>query len=175
VDLVKGGPDWVDNDRFDVAAKADPATSESTSRLMLATLLAEQCKLAVHHAAPPTPVFVLTVGKRGSKLRPSTDDPARRQGCFGNDPMICHKVKMPRLIYVLKYATGNTPVVDETGLDGVYDFELYAAPPEQPAEPSTGASIFSAVERQLGLKLEGAKRPINTIVIDHVERPLVEN
>jgi uncharacterized protein (TIGR03435 family) len=52
VDLVKGGPDWVDNDRFDVAAKADPATSESTSRLMLTTLLAERCKLAVHHAAP---------------------------------------------------------------------------------------------------------------------------
>jgi uncharacterized protein (TIGR03435 family) len=79
VDLVKGGPDWVDNDRFDVAAKADPATSESTSRFMLATLLTERCKLAVHHAAPPTAVFVLTVGKRGSKLRPSTDDPARRE------------------------------------------------------------------------------------------------
>jgi uncharacterized protein (TIGR03435 family) len=81
---------------------------------------------------------------------------------------------MPRLISVLKYATGNTPVVDETGLGGLYDFELSVAPPEQSADASIGVSIFTAVEQQLCLKLEGAKRPIDTIVIDHAERPVAE-
>jgi len=92
--------------------------------------------------------------------------------------MICHKVKMPRLISVLRYATGNTPVVDETGLGGLYDFELSVVMPgasEQPGDASNGVSIFAAVEQQLGLKSEGTKRPIDTVVIDHVERQAPEN
>ena len=91
-DLIQGGPKWVETTRFDVAAKADPATAEATSRLMLQTLLAERFRLIVHRGESVTSVYVLKVAKNGPKLQPSPPDSRARKGCVGSAPLICHDV-----------------------------------------------------------------------------------
>jgi uncharacterized protein (TIGR03435 family) len=188
IDLLKGGPNWVDNDRFDVIAKADPTTSEDISRIMLRTLLAERFRLAVHHEQRLTPVFVLKVARNGPKLQQSAAGTPDRAGCIGSAPLTCHKRSMADLAETLRrHATGiDIPVVDETGLTSRYDFKLFfaATSPASGASPGAtepaveapaGVSIFAALREQLGLELQKARRPIDFLIIDHADRVPVEN
>jgi uncharacterized protein (TIGR03435 family) len=141
VDLVIGGADWVDSDRFDIQAKADAATSEAASRLMLRKLLADRFKLTVHSENRPSPVFVLSVAKNGPKLVESAADSTERPRCFGSGPVTCYKRNMKQLADILRRISSgiDLPVVDETGLTGLYDFTLTFSPPE-PAD--SGTSVF---------------------------------
>src|SRR5205807_6634176 len=70
-DLVTGGPEWINSDRFNVVAKAAPTTSQPERRAMLQALLAERFKLTIHHKPKPDPVYVLSLGKNGTGLQPS--------------------------------------------------------------------------------------------------------
>jgi uncharacterized protein (TIGR03435 family) len=173
IDLLRGGPKWVDTDRFDVTAKADPTTSEETSRIMLQTLLAERFKLVIRHQQTPMPVFLLTVDKHGPKFHESPADSTERAGCVGTAPLNCHKRSMADLADALRrYATGlDLPVVDGTGLEGRYDFQLSFAETAGSGAPL----IFDALREQLGLKLQKAKRPIDFLVIDRAEPLSPEN
>ena len=180
IDLVAGGRSWVDTDRFDIDAKADPKTSEATSRVMLQGLLAERFKLKVHSEKRLRRVFLLTVAKGGPKLRESPTESPERSRCAGTAPLTCYKRTMADLADVLpRISSGiDIPVVDETGLKSRYDFTLaFAQPPghgETGASPEAsydgGVSIFDALRQQLGLKLKSAKRSIEFLVIDRVER-----
>jgi uncharacterized protein (TIGR03435 family) len=82
VDRVVGGPGWIDADHYDVEGKAEPSTTEATSRLMLQTLLVERVGLRAHRESRLTPVLVLTVDKNGPKLQKSDANSPQRPGCI---------------------------------------------------------------------------------------------
>ena len=124
------------------------------------------------------PVYSLVVGKNGQKLQVGSGDPfsmnvTRRQG---QTLIVVSKGSMAQLSATLSSQVGR-PVIDMTGLKGGYDFKLTFAPESLQADPnsaasdSTAPSIFTAVQEQLGLKLDSTKGPVEVLVIDHVERP----
>lgn len=194
---LQGGPGWLDTDRFDLIAKAAATTSEDDLRLMLRTLLAERFKLTVHQDQKSMPAYVMTVGKRGSKLQPSEPAKPGEQRCGpgegtpGDVHVACQHATMADLAQGLPQMAGGyfrgAPVVDQTDLKGSYDFKLDWTPAARynavtRGDASAGSndtgnvrSVFDAVEVQLGLKLESRKISVPTIVIDRVERVPTEN
>jgi len=190
---IVGGPSWIETDRFDIDAKAPTAVPPDQMLPMIQSLLADRFHLVVHHEQRPTSVYALVMarsdGKPGPQLLPfDCSDPAvaKAHPCNLASVGIGHVsekgVTMSRLGSGLAALTGRF-VVDHTGLAGTYDAELTwtpepsppnAAPttgaPATPAEPS-GPSIFTALQEQLGLKLESRKEPVDTIVIDSIQQP----
>jgi uncharacterized protein (TIGR03435 family) len=116
-------------------------------------------------------VYVLVLGKGGSKLAesPAGGKPAgTRIVGDANVQMTASKGTMEQLVQILSNGAVDRPVVDKTGLTGIYDYKLeYSAPSPDPRGPS----IFVAVQEQLGLRLEPQITPIDILVIDHVEKP----
>jgi uncharacterized protein (TIGR03435 family) len=177
---VQGGPSWLEYNRYDIDAKTAPATSEANQKLMLQALLAERFHLAVHNGTAPIPAYVLRVGKDKPKLKPaentssSSCDP--QQPPPGSPPQIdfvCHNQTMEQLARLLRNSGGggymNQPVVDETGLEGAFDFELKWTPSGgRDRAGAASVSIFDALADQLGLKLvlETAPRPV--LLVDNV-------
>ncbi len=175
---ISGGPPWMSADsvRFDIAAIApgDGATSQENLRLMLQALLADRFQLKVHRVTQEIPVYALVVAKNGPKLKESA--PAEESSVTASGGRTAQitmaNVSTERLAIQLSGGL-DRPVVDKTGLKGHYDVKLnwipeFAGPPPP---GSDGVNIFTAVQEQLGLKLEPQKAPIEILVIDHVERP----
>jgi uncharacterized protein (TIGR03435 family) len=180
------GPDWLGSERFDIVAKAGGPASDDQMRLMLQALLTDRFKLALHRETKALPVYVLVVGKNGPKFqqsdgggKSSIDSPANSKaiGAF-------KKYSMQDLASLLsRQKMVNGLVLDETGLTGTFDFTLdfTSYVPRDPKDmkdfKSDGVrfAIFSAVQEQLGLKLEAKKRPVSILVIDHAERVATEN
>jgi uncharacterized protein (TIGR03435 family) len=188
---VAGGPNWLDSERFDIVAKAPPNTPEDTLRLMLQTLLAERFKLAIHREQKSTAVFVLVAAKRGFKLHAAAGSGRPKcspgEGAEGLNHTVCTNFTMADLAAALPTRIApsfiDRPVVDLTGLKGAYDFQLDWVPrplvgnaADGPsADIAAGATVFDALDKQLGLKLEERKLPMPVIVIDHIERVPTEN
>jgi uncharacterized protein (TIGR03435 family) len=182
---VQGGPSWLDTDRFDIVAKAPANTSPDTIKLMLQTLLAERFKLKVHMDSKPLPVFALSMGKGKPKLKEPDGSPG--SGCEGKPQnpapgtipyadVACHNLTMEQFAQDLRNMAGaylTNPVVNQTGLEGNWDFEIkWTARAQLAAAGADGISIFDAVDRELGLKLEPQKLSLPVIVVDSVnERP----
>jgi len=174
IDFV-GGPSWIDTDRWDIKAKADSPTADM--RPMIRTLLAERFKLVTHRETRQLPIYALLIarsdGRLGSSLHRS-DEPRRLvQDTYG--VFIARGETIEGLARRLNQAV-RRPVVDRTGLSGTYDVDLRFAPlgPASPADVSSAAdapSIFTAVQEQLGLKLEATTGALDVLVIDRVERP----
>jgi uncharacterized protein (TIGR03435 family) len=200
---LSGISDWMDKERYDVEAKMDPSVADALSKLspaelklarqqMLQSLLAERFNLKVHRETKDGPVYFLTVGKNGPKLQDAKTGnvlavnadgtPARGRMQLGpGSKTFAWSTSMKSLADSLAGQIAR-PVLDKTGLTGIYDFTLDwvpdAPPPSSPDAPNgvalpgvPGASLFTALQEQLGLKLEPGKSPIEIIVIDHVERP----
>jgi uncharacterized protein (TIGR03435 family) len=187
-DAVTGGPGWLDSDRFDVVAKAGQTTPPDDLRRMLQTLLAERFKLVVHTAQRMMPVFVLALGKSAVKLRTSEAAPLSEQRCIpgegklGSKHINCRHITMAMLAGQLQEQSPrdlDAAVVDQTGLEGFFDFQLDWTPAARtavdPSAPMAGPTVFEAVETQLGLKLESKRLLMPVIVVDRVERGPVEN
>jgi uncharacterized protein (TIGR03435 family) len=147
--------------------------------LMLQELLADRFHLKVHHEVQQLPVYSLVIAKGGSKLAVSKiEDPTQGNMQAGNGELA---VKGMPLILILDSLTEESgrPIIDHTGLTGNYDFTLKWAPEQKQMSSPTnaagpdiaGPSLFTAVQEQLGLKLEPTKAPVDTIVIDHLEQP----
>jgi len=198
--LVVGGPEWIRADRYDMEAKADGEPPRAEMMLMLQTLLAERFQLRVHRETREFPAYVLTVARGGAKLTPSKDggcvdrSPAirntlpaseTRPGC-GNNLLSSRGATPPNLLWTavridmagVASALANVfrrPVVDRTGLTGVYDIQL-ELPPLQPATvdggaPGSSVSVFTVLQEQLGLRVEEGRGPVEVLVVDRVERP----
>jgi uncharacterized protein (TIGR03435 family) len=178
---LSGGPSWTysrdlyGSDTYEVLAKAggDTAPTQDQFRQMLQTLLADRFQLKTHRENKEMPAYELVVAKNGSKLRPATADPKDQtnwRSARGAEQYSGRKVSMTTLVWLLRLQAGR-PVVDKTGLTGTYDFELQWAAGDPPPPETTGPSIFTAVQEQLGLKLESAKASFPAIVIDYAERP----
>jgi uncharacterized protein (TIGR03435 family) len=175
---VSGGPSWMSADsvRFDIAAVApgERAPSGEDVRLMLQTLLADRFQLKVHREKKETPVYALVIAKNGPKLKESAPDEESsvRTGGVRTAEITLANVTTERL--AIQISSGlDRPVVDKTGLKGHYDVKLnwipeFAGPPPP---GSDGVSLFTALQEQLGLKLEPQKASIEILVIDHAEKP----
>lgn len=165
------GPDGLSTDRYDVIAKVPPDTSKEQRMLMLQALLAERFKLVVHRETKELPIYALVAGKSGPKFREVQDDgSAAETGSGGGHQIKAHHISMKLLAATLQGWIGDT-VVDETGLAGLFDLNLDFNPDESLS--SEGPTVFEAVQRQLGLKLEARKGPVEVVVIDQVEKPSV--
>ena len=180
------GLDHAFGDRYDIVAKAEHRVRSAELRQMLQSLLADRFKLQVHWETREVPVYSLTVAKGGPKLRHSeqpVDDILRVRtpdGAGGretpsgisytNESMADFAWALSRMAGI-----GDRQVVDNTGLDGHYDFTLtFDRNPVPPAGTDASArlpDILSALKEQLGLKLESGRAPVRFLVIDHVERP----
>jgi bla regulator protein blaR1 len=169
-------------DSYDISAKAegDGALTRDQGRVILQAVLADRFHLKVHRETRDLPVYALVVGKNGPKLKESAPDTKFAAGLEMRPSarMTNTKTPMARLAEFLSIQA-DRPVVDRTGLTGVYDFTLewnltdgqqsaVGAPKDA---DSSGPSLFTAVQEQLGLKLETAKAPIEILVIDHAQKP----
>jgi uncharacterized protein (TIGR03435 family) len=183
-DRVIGGPAWLNTDRYDVAAVAKPGSSEGDARLMFQALLADRFRLTTHREDRDLPIYVLTVAKRGAKLKEASagSGPAdcnQKRVVAASVVLTCKHATMAELVERLSSAGGyvDHPAADQTGLKGRYDFSLNWTPRGLLRKGSGGAddsagpnlSLFDALDQQLGLKLEARQQASFVIVIDHVD------
>jgi uncharacterized protein (TIGR03435 family) len=194
--LISGGPSWLASTGFDVDAKVagpDVETFKKLSpaqrRLMLQKLLADRFHLAAHFETKTLPVYDLVIAPGGPKFKPAapdpppspeanpSDPPAKPRGTLRIGPGLTelHDMPISALVSQIGSAVGRD-VIDKTGLTGKYDLDLKWTPDDRPASSETEKAdappnIFTAVQEQLGLKLEASKGPVQTLVIDHVEMP----
>src|SRR5262245_28226826 len=177
---IAGGPDWVNSERFDILATAPQRSDdEKLNRQRIQTLLSERFHLSVHRETRELPVFNLMSAKNGHKLQPSNEN----NGVFRNrGKLVGTGATTDILASVLTTIVGR-PVLDQTDLTERYNFQLewteesgpiekggVVSVPSDPNPDTSGPSIFSAIQEQLGLKLESAKGPVQFIVIDRAEK-----
>ncbi|MGC1421041.1 MAG: TIGR03435 family protein [Terracidiphilus sp.] len=183
---VSGGPPWIESDHYDILAltPGQVQPSHDQQMAMLRTLLAERFKLSWHHEPKVFSIYALEIAKGGSKLKPSTapatDQPALISTVYPQRILMpARNASMADFVSVLQRAVLDRPVVDKTGLTGRYDFNLEWAPDESQFGDDVGAApsdtpvppFFTAIQQQLGLRLEATRGPIQTVVVDHAERP----
>ena len=176
---VAGGPSWLDSERFDIIAKAPPNTPEDTLRLMLQRLLEDRFQLMIHREQRPMMVYALIAARGASRLQHAagSGQPGchRGQGAESLNHTVCTNLTMADLASLLSTRIAPSfielPVIDHTGLRGSYDIRLDWVPRQlADSDAGAGATIFEALDKQLGLKLEKRKEPRPVIVIDHIER-----
>lgn len=189
-DKFYGVPGWAKTQRFDIEAKVDGADAAQFQKLsfdkrqiMVQSLLENRFRMRAHHETKDQSIYLLVIAKNGSKLQRAAGDPdpggtmQRKRG-----QIVARDIVISQLVTALTQTVSRT-VQDKTGLTGKYDLTLNWAPdedsPSMPAtagandqsSPPSGPSIFTAIQEQLGLKLEAAKGPVECLVIDHVEMP----
>jgi uncharacterized protein (TIGR03435 family) len=176
---LEGGPSWLDEQRYDVDGIADVAGEPNGKQIkaMIQKLLADRFQLTIHHERKELSVYAITVGKSGARLTKSLGDPNGLPEENGNGGSTGLEVQytnysMADLAENLQEMGPARPVVDQTGIAGRYDFKLKWWPDawRSPA-PDAAPMLGTALQEQLGLKLEAAKAMVDVIVIDHVERP----
>lgn len=177
---VVGGPDWVDTQRFDVMVRANGRYSIDELHTMFQNMLADRFHLKLHIETKQGPVYALTVAKSGLKMMPVEEGFARNSPIneIRENVYVADRVPLVYLCFWLgtQLQSDHRPVVDETGLTGHYNFQLtfrpQLAPEETPSsEDENLPSIFDAMRDQLGLQLTPKIGPVQTLVIDSIERP----
>jgi uncharacterized protein (TIGR03435 family) len=217
VDRIIGLPDWINKERYTIAAKAPDGAPPNALPVMLANLLKDRFKLATHRETRELPVFNLVFARNDKRFGPAFKEtsaecramisarleaaqrggpapaaPPDPNGClnpgFGPGIASFKGAPMGMIATILAQQVGR-PVIDKTGLTSLYDFTLKWTP-----EPGSGGltpfglqpgglpdavpradpdapNLFTAVQEQLGLKLEGARGPVEVVVIDRLEKP----
>jgi uncharacterized protein (TIGR03435 family) len=178
---LTGGPGWITSDRFDITATAPGPQEPETVRALLRSLLGERFALATHRETRQLPVYRLAVArsdrKLGSRLvksdldcalalaRGQVPDPCTRRA--GTGSILATAIPFKDFVRMLQSSVDRA-ITDDTGLAGSYDLGLdWAAQSDDPSKPS----LFTALEEQLGLKLESARGPVDVLVIDRIEHP----
>jgi uncharacterized protein (TIGR03435 family) len=185
---ILNGPDWLSKDKFDLTAVPDKegAPSNRQWKEMLQKLLADRFQLVFHHEKRELPVYILSVAKGGPKNLSKSD---RTDDGFsvpirdipGGFTMPIKNAMMSDFTsFALQGAVLDRPVLDQTGLEGRYDFTLTWAqlgtefgghlPSARPTD-NPPPNLFTAIQEQLGLKLEAVKAPADVLVIDKAEKP----
>ena len=190
-DLILGLPGWTQSERYDIQAKVDnddvakwKALSLPQKRLALQPLLVTRFNLQFHHETRERPTYSLVVAKNGPKLHKaqhvvtnpsgtgSPDGTGDRDESTVTPGKIVLKGSSLSLLASLLSSQGlSHTVVDKTGLTELYDITLRWSPDDVGSSDASLPSLFTALQEQLGLKLEYNKNPIDVIVIDHIERP----
>jgi uncharacterized protein (TIGR03435 family) len=173
---ILGGPDWLNSQHYDLSAKVEgnARLTKEEMRPMLKNLLKEHVHLAVHSERRIVPGYALVIAKGGSRLKPNTGAPFF--GMFGGFEIKYQNASVEAIINAIESSL-KQPVIDKTGMSGTYDFDLIFTRDDSPTDtphPDYG-SIFTAIEKQLGLKLIPEKIPVDYLIIDQVERVPTEN
>jgi uncharacterized protein (TIGR03435 family) len=194
-DLILGLPAWADSETYDIDAKVAPADLPAFHKLLprqrdplLQPVLADRFHLVAHFETRTLAAYALVVAKAGPRLTPvkpailpdGREDPGGITP--GHDKIIATGATIGPLMHMLQLLLGR-PVVDRTGLTGHYSFTLTCAPtyamrpvingqmqslsPDEEALPD----LFTAIQEQLGLRLEPVKAPVQVLVVDHIEKP----
>lgn len=184
---ITNAPGWVSAERYDINAKAEGAPDRMTPdqlRPMIKALLEDRFQLKTHNETKEMPVYELVVGKNGPKLTANAGEPGPMIR-MGRGQLNGKKVSMTMLARQLSQQLGRT-VIDKTDLKGEYDFTLewtpepgqgggpFGGPPPAdaiPAADSSGPTLFTAVQEQLGLRLESQKGPVQMLAIDSISKP----
>lgn len=188
---LSGGPGWINTERFNIVTRLDqpeplpdPATitvSQIESRIgrnreRMRNLLKERFQLVVHRDTKELPVYALTIGKNGHKLTPVEEGKGRGPNLRRSRGGISGTAVTMQLVKMGFSDLLGRPVIDETGLTGAFDFKLEWTEETPPADssqpiPLAGESVFTAIQEQLGLKIESKRGMVDTIVVDKVEKP----
>jgi bla regulator protein blaR1 len=188
-DRILGAPAWVKTDRFDIEAKVGESDiprlktmSIDQRRLMLRPFLQDRFNLKFHYENKVLPVYALVIAKGGSKMKefkPPGDPATNGLRYNGRGHLGAHGTSMEFTVSFMSQQLGRT-IVDKTGLTGKYDYTLEWEPDDAPPMAmndnglpldSGKASIFTALQEQLGLRLEPQKDAISVLVIDQIEHP----
>lgn len=191
---IEGGPAWIDSDRYSIDAKADGTQSPAMMRgPMTQALLEDRFQLKIRRETREVPVYALTVSRGGLKLprtkegsctplelaTPASPAPGDKPLCAVSrssrrGPNVTWEARRLSIAAFAKALGLDRPIIDRTGIAGLFDFHLEFAPEADsggPGDADRGPSIFTALQEQLGLKLEPAKGPAEFLVIDRVQRP----
>jgi uncharacterized protein (TIGR03435 family) len=184
---ITGAPAWLETDTFDIQATPDPPGLPNRKQIevMVQKLLADRFKLTFHRDKKELSVYTITVAKTGSKMTASTGDPNGLPGLalggLGKARIV--NANINDFAGFMQTVVMDRPVVDQTDLKGRFDFTLNWTPDDSqfpglkgqlppPADNAeTFPDLFTAIQQQLGLKLEATKSQVGVIVIDHVEKP----
>lgn len=166
------GPSWMNTDTFDFEARYPPGTPDARIAAMVQNLLSERFHLKVHHEQRESPAYTLVLAKSGLKMRRAPDE--RLSFLPSSDSHGQHlrgQVTLAMLAQILTDTVGR-PVFDETRLDGVYaiDFNFSFDSSARADAPSDYPVVFTALEEQLGLRLVPAKRMLDALIVDQVDR-----
>lgn len=183
---IVNGPSWLESERFDIMAKPEDSGIPNVTQLkvMVQKLLTERFGLAFHKEQRELTAYVITVGKNGPKLT-KNDTGGNLPGFGGRGPgsFGVRNSTMAEFAGFLQQNILERPVVDKTGLSGKFDFGLEFRPSGQlsavpgggaaqlPPEVEARADFFTAIQEQLGLKVENTKTPVEVYVIDKVQKP----
>ena len=176
---ISGGPNWLNSEKFDIETRMDDAVADELREFSfdqrnlasqpLQALLAERFKLKLHRETKEFPVYALIIAKNGPKIHDSQPGMGL---LIGTGQLVSKGARLSMFVHRLSLLTGR-PVLDRTGLKGNYDFTLKWMPESQTpytATADSGSSIFTALPEQLGLALQSQERPVEILVIDHVEK-----
>ena len=183
-----GLPAWADTDKFDIDAEPDGegAPSGKQWKRMIQKMVAERYKLTFHQEKRELPVYILSVARNGPKLTKSEGDPNGLPGLFFRGKLGdlgVRNANMGDFTGLMQRAVLDRPVLDQTGLKGRFDFTLVWTPDDSqfsgmgvkipPPTDTANAppNLYTAIQEQIGLKLEATKAPADVMVIDHVEKP----
>ena len=175
------GESWItapSDNRYDIVAKASGPATEAELKAMLGPLLEDRFHLKVHHETRVLPVYTLTVAKGGARLRPADGD----DQSVSPDPaggFLFRNYPIGGLIAMLSVMPGTgRPILDRTGLTGRFTFtanlqDLKAGASTDDLKAATfqnDTPVFTALEEQLGLKLNPERAPVDLLVVDHADR-----
>jgi uncharacterized protein (TIGR03435 family) len=183
---IAGGPKWMDSARFDIDAKLDPEDAQRIDSLpfnqrnaakqaVIQKMLADRFQLKTHWEDREQSVYEIVVAKGGAKLQPSSEKRGFGWSLTGGK-LTATDATLSQVADLFTQGAADElgrVVVDRTGIAGAFDISLKWAPSTGAASPDvpTGPSLFTAIQEQLGLKLEPAKAPVRVLVVDQLEMP----
>jgi Protein of unknown function (DUF3738). len=184
--VISGGPGWVESERFDIVALTPGQTKprRQDQMAMLRSLLEDRFKLTFHREERAFAIYELVVAKGGPKLKHS-EAVANEAGTLIGTVYPDHihlparNASMAEFVSMLQRALLDRPVVDKTGINGKFDFDLDWAPDETqfggevPVAPTDASSppFFVAIEQQLGLHIDAKRGPVSALIVDSAQRP----
>jgi len=183
---IVGAPSWLESEKFDVTGRSDTPGQPNVDqiRTMMQKLLADRFQLKFHRDKKDLSVYALTVAKGGPKFSKSARDPNGLPGVSFRGPGNLAVTNAPMEVFanLLQVTVLDKPVVDRTGLSEKYDFILKWKPdlgqflgldgtPSPTPDPDAAPDLFTAIQQQLGLKLNATKSSAGVIVIDNVAKP----
>jgi len=188
---IAGAPQWLDSNKYDIIARAPNGSSDDQLRFMLQQLLVDRFGLKFHRELRDVPGYAVVLAKDAPKftIEKKPDQPGRDDGRVGAGRGMAtgHMVSSAVFAEVLSIYLAR-PVLDQTGIDGLFNFELRWTPDEMEPQlggapspdgaPSTdpaGPSLLAALQEQLGLKLVRQRSEIDMFVIDHLQETPTEN
>ena len=170
------GPNWLKADRYEIVARTPSPSDDAHIKAMLQALLADRFKLVVHRESRDLNAYTIAQGKNGTKLR-ATQGGQENSLSFQGMKLAFRNYSIAALAKFLSSLPSiDRPVIDATGLQGNFDFDISVdADGTDPGAVKRAmlewASLFTDLDQQLGLKVEARKGPIDTIVVDRVEKP----